>query len=163
MFNTGMRRTEALQLQKEWIDERGIKILSTEHGRTKSGKWRLIKHNAGTRIALETLMEVDGKYVLPQIHKKSFSRAFENTLVRAELPGSLHWTRHTYASHLVMSGASLRAVQIQLGHSSIKTTERYGVHGRHGQQNRALMQRTKNKGLNPGPPCNVTAHPYATA
>jgi len=125
MFNTGMRRTEALLLQKEWIDERGIKILSTEHGRTKSGKWRLIKHNAGTRIALETLMDVDGKYVLPQIHKKSFSRAFENTLHRADLPGSLHWTRHTYASHLVMSGASLRAVQVQLGHSSIKTTERY--------------------------------------
>jgi len=125
MFNTGMRRTEALLLQKEWIDERGIKILSTEHGRTKSGKWRLIPHNTETKRALKVLCGADGRHVLPQIHHKSLSRAFDNTLRRAVLPGSLHWTRHTYTSHLVMNGVPLRTVQILLGHSSIKTTERY--------------------------------------
>ena len=131
-----MRRKEGLLMKKEWIDERGIKILSTEHGRTKSGKWRLIPHNTETRRALEVLCEADGRHVMPQIHHKSFSRAFQNTLARTgkkegqkiiepALPGSLHWTRHTYTSHLVMNGVPLRTVQILLGHSSIKTTERY--------------------------------------
>lgn len=36
-----------------------------------------------------------------------------------------HIFRHTFASHLVMKGVSLRTVQILLGHSTIKMTERY--------------------------------------
>jgi integrase len=36
-----------------------------------------------------------------------------------------HVLRHTFASHLVMRGASMKAVQELLGHSDIKTTMRY--------------------------------------
>jgi putative addiction module component (TIGR02574 family) len=43
------------------------------------------------------------------------------------LPLRVRWhvTRHTFASHLVMRGVPLKAVQELLGHTDIKTTMRY--------------------------------------
>ena len=36
-----------------------------------------------------------------------------------------HTLRHTFASHLVMRGVPLTAVQMLMGHSSVNTTMRY--------------------------------------
>jgi site-specific recombinase XerD len=40
-------------------------------------------------------------------------------------PIGWHVLLHTFASHLVMKGAPLKAVQQLLGHASIQTTMRY--------------------------------------
>ena len=53
-------------------------------------------------------------------------RAFKTALKRANIHDcSLHTLRHSFGSHLVMSGIDLNTVRVLLGHKDIKMTTRY--------------------------------------
>jgi integrase len=124
---TGMRRGELLSLK--WEQIRNGFLYLTE---TKSGKARQIPIN--NRLA-EVLKEVrrgnqlkspyvfcgpDGKRFLEV--KRSFASACRRAGIEAF---RFHDLRHTFASQLVMRGASLKAVQELLGHASLAMTMRY--------------------------------------
>lgn len=122
--NTGMRRMEGMHLKRAWVGRDGLKILSSEKERTKSGKWREIPLTDGARDALQQLQGEEG-YVLPRMHPASLSRACIKDTRQAGLEGGIHTLRHTYGSHLVMAGVPLRMVQLLMGHSTIRVTEQY--------------------------------------
>jgi integrase len=126
-LHTGMRRGELLSLK--WEQIRNGFIYLTE---TKSGKGRQIPIN--DRLA-EVFREVrrgnqlKSPYVFCDSQGRRFlevKRSFASACRRAGIEAfRFHDLRHTFASRLVMRGASLKAVQELLGHASMAMTMRY--------------------------------------
>jgi len=124
-LHTGMRRGEILGLKWDDIDLKQRLIFVRN---SKNGEGREIP------LAVELLRELrslskTGEYVFSldgHSRIQSIRTGFENARKRARISDfTFHDLRHTFASHLVMSGVDLLTVKELLGHKSINMTLRY--------------------------------------
>lgn len=123
-LNTGMRKSEILNLAWKDTDLKNRLVIVEK---TKTNERRIIPMNdIVSNLLLKLSKSKKAEYVFSDEIKSNLRKSFEAGLKKAEIKDfRFHDLRHTFASHLVMAGASLKVVQQLLGHKDIKMTMRY--------------------------------------
>ena len=127
---TGLRCREVFDLRWDDVDPDGRAVLLRK---TKSGKSRRVYLSDAAWAEVELMRELrEGghPYVFPgRLAGKPVAqpkRTFKAAIDAAGITDfRIHDLRHTFASHMVQSGASLFEVQKSLGHSTSQMTQRY--------------------------------------
>ena len=135
---TGMRVSDIRNLSWDDIDFVGMKIRvrNTEYFTTKSKRERTVPLHPKLADLLALRARVDhSPFVFVRIDMKQVDTGTANKKFKeyCDLAGldsrfHFHTLRHTFASHLAMSGVSLYFIQKILGHRSIETTARTYAH-----------------------------------
>jgi len=132
IYSCGLRSGELLALKPIHIDsKRNIVLLKNAKGQ----KDRITPLSPKILEMLRTYFKeyrpiiylFEGQKAGMPYDARSLQLVLKQALRKTKItkPVTLHWLRHSYATHLLESGTDLRYIQELLGHSSSKTTEIY--------------------------------------
>jgi len=132
IYACGLRRSELLNLKPKDVDSnRKILIIRNAKGRKDriapiSEKIIEMLRDYYTKYKPKVWL-FEGQYAGEKYSEASLQKVLKNALDIAKIrkPVTLHWLRHSYATHLLENGTDLRYIQELLGHKSSKTTEIY--------------------------------------
>lgn len=135
IYSLGLRIGECLRLETQDIDserlmvwvrngkgarDRGVPLPRPLLGRLRQ-YWAHERPSSPTRLLF---VPANGKSSLHETTlQKTFTAAQSEVKLRKR--AVVHSLRHSYATHLIEHGISLRTVQALLGHKSLRTTEVY--------------------------------------
>jgi integrase/recombinase XerC len=136
-YGCGLRVSEIVGLDRERVDldegwvaviGKGDKERQLPLGRKAA---RAVERYLHRRPELVSGRTEDGALFLNyrggRLSTRSLRRLLKQHLVRAGLDTSItpHGLRHSFATHLLDSGADLRGIQELMGHANLSTTQRY--------------------------------------
>lgn len=132
IYSCGLRRSEVLKLLPSHIDSKR-KILIIKSGKGNKDRITPLPDKIIELLRAYYKLYQPEKYLFEgQIkgqpyNDRSLNMIFKQAVERCKIRSnaSLHWLRHSYATHLLESGTDLRYIQELLGHNSSKTTEIY--------------------------------------
>ena len=141
-LNTGARKSEILNLRWDQVDLRHGFVLF-KGSMAKNGERREVPINETLKAALSGIVRrIDLPFVFhnPDTDKPytMVTRSFASAIKKAKITDfKFHDLRHTFASHLAMSGVELITIKELLGHKDISMTLRY-AHLAPAQKKRAV-------------------------
>ncbi len=132
IYACGLRRSELLNLKPLDIDSKRMLLI------IKNAKGRRDRIAPISPKIVEMLREYyklyrpkiwlfEGQNEGERYGERSIQKVLKQAVNKAGIkkPVTLHWLRHSYATHLLENGTDLRYIQELLGHKSSKTTEIY--------------------------------------
>ncbi len=136
LYSSGLRISEALQLDIHDVDLGQLLVKVTGKGSkqrvlpfTEKGKKRLQRY-LDQRQAFQPSFKETAFFLGQQgrrLHRRQAYRIIENLANSAAIQQKIspHTLRHSFATHMLESGADLRSVQELLGHARLSTTQHY--------------------------------------
>jgi len=123
---TGARRGEILSLKWSYIDFEN-QVLNLPD--SKTGKKTIVLSSAAFEL-LKTIKKTDNPFVFQgkkeTAHFVNLKKPWKNIREASGLADvRIHDLRHTFASHAINNGAPLELISKLLGHSQLRTTQRY--------------------------------------
>lgn len=130
-YSTGMRISEIHGMDWQDVDFKGqmIRVLG------KGSKERVVPVGKRALNAIEQYRALLREDPLPLFVNRAYSRLTPRSIGRIldklvhecglNVPVSPHTLRHSFATHMLDSGADLRGIQEILGHASLSTTQIY--------------------------------------
>ena len=132
IYACGLRRSELLNLRfKDILSDRLLLHIKQSKGkkdRVVPLSLRLLHELRDYyRVYRPTTYLFEGQESGRPYSEASLQKVLKSALYQSKInkPVTLHWLRHSYATHLLESGTDLRYIQELLGHSSSRTTEIY--------------------------------------
>jgi len=132
IYACGLRRSELINLRPKCVDSKRRVLIIRQ---AKGNKDRIVPISDKTIEMLRTYYQMykpkvwlfEGQEKGEQYSETSIQKVLKEATIKARIgkPVTLHWLRHSYATHLLESGTDLRYIQELLGHKSSKTTEIY--------------------------------------
>jgi integrase/recombinase XerD len=132
IYSCGLRRGELIGLEQKHIDF-NRKILLIVNG--KGNKDRIVPLSDKIISLLQEYIELykpktwlfEGQRSGHPYGERSLQLVLKQAIKRAgfDEAATLHWLRHSYATHLHERGTDIEYIRRLLGHKSIKTTEQY--------------------------------------
>ncbi|MBS9767425.1 MAG: tyrosine-type recombinase/integrase [Flavobacteriaceae bacterium] len=130
-YGMGLRVSEIVNIRIEDIDSENMRVL------IRGAKGKKDRYTNLPTSVLEPMREYyrlfqpqewlfEGQYG-GQYSVRSVQAVFKNAMKKAKINKTIgiHGLRHSYATHLIESGADIRFIKDLLGHNSIKTTQIY--------------------------------------
>lgn len=134
LYSSGTRLSETHRMKWQDIDLING-FIRINHGKGNKDRLSILsKRLTNHLIDLKKISPQNNPYVFfssqyPTTHisKKTVQKVLENASRKAKLDVIVtpHQLRHSFATHLIENGNDIRYVQELLGHTSIKTTQRY--------------------------------------
>lgn len=140
IYSCGLRLKEATHLQTQQIDSLRM-MLRVENGKGGKDRYVPLPHRTLEMLRAFWATHRHPHFLFPSrprwgqsghdetksIHSSTVQRVFKLALKESGVhkPATPHTLRHSYATHLVEAGLSIRQLQLYLGHRSPQTTALY--------------------------------------